>query len=326
MTFDDWKRCLEHDLDRGHLSCDQEYYFKQKAMWLCARRQDVEMRNAMKLMQLAQSEEQIVHQIYAQQVRINEGEALPKYNITVTGGFRRLRRVLQLVRGCKIMLSCDVKRDWGMTQFARGSLIGIVYGKDGIGNFPEAIVVDLPDYVGPFVFYPGHPTWVPIRPMMESVSGKHTWRVQFPIVAGYAQLMIRAQGRTFPEGVVIHMSQKMMDFTYGLFYMTCMRSNSFAMIAFKHLPSYASFRKGQSVKMMVMRKEFEQKLQQRHRGTMARYSGMVSSEAEDQEYERWCDDEAMPRSLKRPRIGSTGPREDHTLVRQAVRAEADSFP
>ena len=80
-----------------------------------------------------------------------------------------------------------------------------MYGPGGIGTFPEALVIDAPDYIGP-VFYTGEPTWVPILPLTAVKEGTRMTRTQFPVVAGYALTVNNAQGLTIKEGVVIHLA------------------------------------------------------------------------------------------------------------------------
>ena len=67
-----------------------------------------------------------------------------------------------------------------------------------MGSFPEAIVVDIPDYCGP-VFYEGEPTWVPIPAMTSYKEGTKMTRTQFPVVAGFALTVNKAQGLTIKE-------------------------------------------------------------------------------------------------------------------------------
>ena len=59
---------------------------------------------------------------------------------------------MHLVRGCKVMLTRNVAYMYGLANGTRGKLVGVVYGEGGVGTFPEAIVVDVPGYVGPHVF------------------------------------------------------------------------------------------------------------------------------------------------------------------------------
>ena len=74
---------------------------------------------------------------------------------------------------------------FGLANGTRGTLVGVVYGPGGIGTFPEALVIDVPDYIGP-VFYTGEPTWVPILPLTAVKEGTRMTRTQFPVVVGCA--------------------------------------------------------------------------------------------------------------------------------------------
>ena len=72
----------------------------------------------------------------------------------------------------------------------------------GVGSFPEAIVVEMPEYCGP-VFYATEPKWVPLLPLPSVKEGTHMTRRQFPIVAAFAFTVNKAQGLTIKESVVI---------------------------------------------------------------------------------------------------------------------------
>ena len=87
---------------------------------------------------------------------------------------------------------------YGLANGSRGTLVGVVYGKGGVGSFPEAIVVEIPEYCGP-AFYPGEPKWVPLLPMTSHKEGTRLARTQFPVVAGFALTVNKAQGLTIKE-------------------------------------------------------------------------------------------------------------------------------
>ena len=135
--YDIWR---EHDLDRGHLNDEQKAYFEREAVWLCARCEDVGSRNGRKLAHLAEDEKKLVHRIQAEH---SSHKAARKQPSTAFDG---LRPVVNLVRGCKIMLTRNVAYRYGLANGTRGKLVGVVYGPGGVGTFPEAIVVEIPDY------------------------------------------------------------------------------------------------------------------------------------------------------------------------------------
>jgi hypothetical protein len=132
----DWWRVL--DLDRGQFTAEQQEYFDTQAVWLCCRCEDVGARNGRKLARMAETEKELIHQIWAQHSR----KSARKFPSTAFDG---LRRVINLVRGCKIMLSRNVAYLYGLANGARGKFIGAVYGSEGIGSFPEALIVDVPE-------------------------------------------------------------------------------------------------------------------------------------------------------------------------------------
>ena len=135
-----WWRC--HDLDRGHLSKEQKEYFDDKAVWLCARCEDVGARNGRKLAHMAEDEKKLVHQIHAIHSR-KTGKRQP------STAFEGLRPVINLVRGCKVMLARNAAYGYGLANGTRGILVGVVYGPEAVGHCPEACVCDFPDYCGP---------------------------------------------------------------------------------------------------------------------------------------------------------------------------------
>ena len=62
---------------------------------------------------------------------------------------------------------------------ARGTLVGVVYGLGGISFFIEAVVLDIPDYVGP-AFYIDGPTWEAILPTTAVKGGTRMRARSFP--------------------------------------------------------------------------------------------------------------------------------------------------
>ena len=144
------------------------------------------------------------------------------------------------------MLTRNVAYKYGLANGTRGKLIGVVYKPGGVGSFPEAIIVEVPDYCGP-AFYPGEPKWVPILAKLSMKEGTRMTRLQFPLVAGYALTVNKAQGLTLKEGVVIHLvggKRFRPASKHGLPFVAWTRSESFAMTAFKNLPPWGDFVKG----------------------------------------------------------------------------------
>ena len=128
-------------------------------------------------------------------------------------------------------------------------------------------------------------------------------REQFPIVAGFALTINKAQGLTVKEGVVLNLAggRKYRPATrHGLRGVAWARSESFAMTAFVNLPSWTDFLKGRESDMLQMRLRFCDRLNVLHRRTMARHSSMKTSEAEALAHERWTEErERMPKRRKR---------------------------
>ena len=282
-TKDDWKWWHTHDLDRGHLTQEQKDYFDNEAVWLCARCEDVGERNGRKLAHMAEDNKLLIHKINAQHSKHRNVQR------ESSKAFEGLRSVVHLVRGCKVMLTRNIAYRYGLANGTRGKLVGVVYGAEGVGSFPEAIVVDVPDYCGP-AFYPDEPTWVPILPKVSVKTTTRASRQQFPIVAGFAITVNKAQGLTIKEGVVIHLvgGQKFRPAAkHGLPFVAWTRSTSFALTAFKNLPAWNDFERGADSDMLRLRREFTKKLDILHRETMAKHSPYKTKEQEDAAWEQW---------------------------------------
>ena len=295
--YDFWR---QHDLDSGHLNEAQKKYFENEAIWLCARCEDVGARNGRKLAHMAEDEKKMVHRIQAE----HSTKSARKQASTAFDG---LRPVINLVRGCKVMLTRNVAYRYGLANGTRGKLIGIVYGLGGVGSFPEAMVVELPDYCGP-PFYTGEPKWVPILPCFSIKEGTRMTRRQFPIVAGFALTVNKAQGLTLKEGVVIHLvggKRFRPAAKHGLPFVAWTRSESFAMTAFKNLPPWYDFDQGCKSDMLRMRKAFTKRLDALHERTLATHTAMKSSADEIEAHENWDalqQQEAKRRKTEPPRM------------------------
>ena len=132
---DDYYWWRQHDLDRGHLSDEQKQYFEDEAVWLCARCEDVGSRNGRKLAHMAEDKKLLVHKISAEHSNTNARKQPP-------AAFNGLRQFIHLVRGCKAMLTRNVAYLFGLANGTRGTLVGVVYGRGGVGALPEAIVLE----------------------------------------------------------------------------------------------------------------------------------------------------------------------------------------
>ena len=282
----DWWR--EHDLDRGHFTEEQRQYFENEAVWLCARCEDVGLRNGRKLAHMAEDQKQVIHQIHAE----HSSKAARKLGATAFDG---LRSVTNLVRGCKVMLTRNIAYLYGLANGTRGKLVGVVYGPGGIGTFPEALIVEVPEYCGP-AFYPDEPKWVPILPMTSVKEGTRYLRTQFPVVAGFALTVNKAQGLTIKEGVVIHLvgSKNFRPAAkHGLSFVAFTRSENFDMTAFKNLPPWQDFVKGKDSNMLRMRTAFVKKLEALHEQTLAKHTDMKTASQEQAAHEHWDAQQAL---------------------------------
>ena len=291
-TWEDYEWWGQRDLDRGHLNQEQNTYSENFAVWLCARCEDVGNRNGRKLAHLAEDEKKVVHQIHAQHSS-KSGKNLSS-NV-----FEGLRPVINLVRGCFIMLTRNVAYKDGLANGTRGKLIGVVYGPGGVVSFPEAIIVEVLVHCGP-EFYPGEPKWVPILPKLSMKDGGPMTRLQFPVVAVYALTVNKAQGLTLKEGVVIHLvggKRFRPASKHGLPFVAWTRSESFALIVFKNLPPWNDFVKGKDSDMLRMRQDFVERLWAMHQRTLAKHSSMKTHKGELEQYSMW--QEAKEKQPKR---------------------------
>ena len=200
------------------------------------------------------------------------------------------------------MITRNIAYKYGLANGTRGKLVGVVYGPGGIGDMPEALVLEVPDYCGP-VFYPGEPKWVPILPMTGTKQGTRVTRQQFPVVAGFALTVNKAQGLTIKEGVVIHLvgGQRFRPAAkHGLSFVAFTRSENFDMTAFKNLPPWSDFVKGRESEMLAKRLAFTEKLQQMHRATLAKHTEMKTAEDEQAAHERWDAEQAGKAKRQKP--------------------------
>lgn len=136
------------------------------------------------------------------------------------------------------MLTRNIAYQSELTNGVRGIVVGVLYEPGGIGSFPEAIVVDMPEYCRP-VFHEGEPKWVPLLPLVAVKAGTRMTRQQFPIVAAFAFTVNKAQGLTIKEGVVVWLARSRRirpESKHGLPFVAWTRSETFAKTVCKSLP------------------------------------------------------------------------------------------
>ena len=130
---------------------------------------------------------------------------------------------------------------------------------------------------------------------------------QFPVVAGFALTVNEAQGLTIKEGVVIHLvggKRFRPAAKHGLPFVAFTRSESFAMTAFKNLPPWGDFVKGQESDMLKQRLDFTKHLRSLHKQTLAKHSDLKNAELEAKAHELWS--ESQRKQAKRRKV--EGPR------------------
>ena len=122
------------------------------------------------------------------------------------------------------------------------------------------------EYTGP-AFYREESRWVPILPRVAFEERTRLSRTQFPIAAGFVLTVNKAQGLTIKEGGVVHLdgsSRFRPASKHGLPIVPFTRSEGFAMTAFKNLPPWGDFLKGNEWDMLRMRLDFARNLQRMH--------------------------------------------------------------
>ena len=129
---------------------------------------------------------------------------------------------------------------------------------------------------------------MPILPKLSVREGTRQTRRQFPITAGYALTINKAQGLTIPEGVVIKLSSGprfKAAAKHGLPFVAFTRSETFARTAFHMLPAWDDFAKGASSEMLRMRLTYTAWLEELHAKSIkhAFRNGKVEEEA----FKRW---------------------------------------
>ena len=127
--------------------------------------------------------------------------------------FRGMRSTVHLMLEAPVMLILN--RIWdrqtvplGLMNGARGTVKAIVY-REGerpcAEHQPEYVVVAFPDYRGaPFFPGTGREQWVPVPPVKQGLEGRESvWRRQVPLRLCWAVTLLKAQGLTVKEGVLV---------------------------------------------------------------------------------------------------------------------------
>jgi len=271
-------------LRRGHFTAAEKQYFDDNAVWICAKCENVGKRNGKKLAAMVESNLSMIHRISARHSHHTSAKKKPSSEY---GG---LRPVLHLTLGCKVVLARNVAYLYGLANGTRGILVSVVYRVDAKpGDFPEAIIVDFPDYKGPAI-YKERPTWVPILPKLTHKENSSVWREQFPITLGFAMTINKSQGLTLKEGVVIDLegSPRFKPASkHGLAFVAFTRSETFAKTAFANLPPFDDFKKGEKTDMLRMRQAFIATLTGMHSRTLAGCSEMKTAKQESHAAQQW---------------------------------------
>ena len=142
-------------------------YFENEAVWLCTRCEDVGRENGRRLARRAQDEKLMVHRTNA---RHSSHSAATRQPSSAVDG---LRPVINLVRGCKVMITRNIAYRYGLANGTRGRLVGVVYPVGApAGSFPEALCRQRARVVWPRLL-PGRAK-VGAHPAQSQRQGRHT--------------------------------------------------------------------------------------------------------------------------------------------------------
>ena len=86
--------------------------------------------------------------------------------------------------------------------------------------------------------------------------------------------------------------------THGLPFVACIRSESFAMKAFKNLPPWGDFVQGRQSDMLRMRQNFTERLHGMHARTLATRLELKTPELEARAHQRWTETQTRRSSGK----------------------------
>ncbi len=196
--------------------------------------------------------------------------------------FNNLRPVVHLVLDAPVMLTSN----WlwgvqtvplGLMKGARGGVKAIVFREGespANGDQPAYVVVDFPDYRGQPLFEgAGKETWVPVPPVRHAVEGKECiWRKQLPLRLCWAVTLLKAQGLTVKEGVVVDLSSdgsQNWAAILGVPFVGWTRTESFDKWACRKLPDIGEFVKvRKECKVFKAREAFEAWADEQHEATM----------------------------------------------------------
>ena len=142
---------------------------------------------------------------------------------------------------------------------------------------------------------------MPILPKLSVKEGTRQTRRQFPVTAGYALTINKAQGLTLPEGVVIKLSSGprfKAAAKHGLPFVAFTRSESFARTAFHNLPAWDDFAKGAESEMLRIRLEYTALLEELHAKSVKHV--FRNGKAEEEAFKQWQGAQQGKRRAKAP--------------------------
>ena len=283
MTPRDWDLRASHDLNEPGTCLDSRAR-SESFMHLCAEHRFVGARNgACAREQAMAAAREDPSSGKAAIVRVVAENSSNTAKEMAKDSFNGLRPVVHLLLDAPVMLIVNLL--WGVRTVplglmngARGRVKAIVYREGespSQGHQPRYVVVAFDDYVGP-PFFKGEErrSWVPVPPVKISVRGREEpWRRQVPLVLCWAVTLLKAQGLTVPEGVVVDLrsdGSKNWAGTLGVPFVGWTRAKHFHMWACRALPPLADFVKVRQLALFRAREAFEAWADEQHNDTMQR--------------------------------------------------------
>jgi hypothetical protein len=188
-----------------------------------------------------------------------------------------------LSRKTTIRLTFNAWTKAGLTNGAKGTVFAIIYA-EGVKppSLPEAIIVIFPDYTGPS-YLPGIPNAVPIVPVKRDwfCNRVHCYRVQLPVILGYAITIHKLQGSTCDK-LILNPGPK--EFASGLLLVGASRTKTFEGLAFYPFPNFARFKQVNNSKALKKRVIEEKRMEKLQIVTLEKYKN-ISTETADETIE-----------------------------------------
>ena len=180
-----------NDRYEGNLSDDEkELFSRDDTITLCETWQEVNLENHRKLVELGKP------------VAVIPSKGRGTHHRTTQDQMGQIPRVAHIAVGCRVMLTKNQRAltSFGLNNGAVGTIKAIVYDLDKAPpEFPKAIIVDFPKYVGP-LWINREPTWVPIRVDIGRCDKQcRCERTGIPLISAYSIPIAKSQGMSIGD-------------------------------------------------------------------------------------------------------------------------------